>query len=66
MPLKAIIAYDLGDPGVTRACIATRNAVTVTPCQHGETWHCPYAKERYIFLTTSPAAAEAMGAAVPE
>ena len=64
--MNAVLAYDLGDPGVTRACIATRNAVTVEPCPHGETWHCPYAKEHFVFLTTSPAAAAAIGNAVPE
>jgi hypothetical protein len=62
--VKAILAFDLNDEGITPACIATRCAATAQPCPHDYTWQCPHARERYVFVTTSPAAAEAMGAAV--
>ena len=58
---KAILAYDLAE--CERACIATKNAVTAKPCAHGYTWECPKVVERYVFTTTSPAAATAMGEA---
>ncbi len=64
--MKAVLCYDLADPGVTRACIATRNAITVQPCPHGCTWQCSRAVERYAFVTTSPGAAALFGNAVPE
>lgn len=40
---KATIAYDLNV--APRACIATRNAVTVQKCPHGYAWQCPRVRE---------------------
>ena len=58
---KAILCYDLAT--TERHCIATRNATTATPCQHGYRQECPRVVEQYVFVTTSPAAATAMGEA---
>jgi hypothetical protein len=66
MMRKAVLVYDLNDPGVERACIATRNAVTAQPCPHGETWQCRHAIERYVFETVSPMEADLMGNAIPD
>ena len=55
MTRRAILLYDLNE--CERACIATRNAITVLPCPHGATWQCGKVTERYVFDTTSPAAA---------
>ena len=66
MTRKAILVYDLNDPGVERACIATRNAITRDPCPHGCTWRCERVIERYVFDTTSPTEALALGKALPD
>ena len=64
MTRRAILLYDLNE--CERACIATRNAITVLPCPHGATWQCGKVTERYVFDTTSPAEAELMGNALPD
>jgi hypothetical protein len=64
--MKALLVYDLNDPGITRACIATLNAATAQPCPHGCTWQCSRVHERYAFVTQSRGAAVLLGNAVPD
>ncbi len=62
--MKAILVYDLSE--CARACIATHNAVTATPCPHGYTWQCPKVIERYAFIMGSKEEAAAFGKSIPD